>query len=152
MWLLYTNFWPSKTLLDLAKTSAALHNLLNLLEWSKLVLVRRLSEVADLSNVDTSLSEVVLCTKVREAVQFVVAVGASVGAILWNDKSVCAESLARLALEDITFNENLVVAARVDGLVQEVNIEVVEDVLVTETASRATGTLVLPVVVVVGDV
>lgn len=132
IWLLYTYLRPSKDLLDLAKTGAALHNLLNLLEWSKLVLVRRLGEVADLSNVDTSLSEVVLCTKVSEAVQFVVAVGASVGAVLRDDKSVCTESLACLALEDITFNEDLVIAAGVDGLVQEVNIEVVEDVLVTE--------------------
>ena len=39
-----------------------------------------------------------------------------------------------------------------DGLVQEIFVKVVVDVLVSETSCRATGTTVAPVVVVVGNV
>jgi hypothetical protein len=40
----------------------------------------------------------------------------------------------------------------VDGLVEEVDVEVVVDVLVPETPGRTAGAHVVPVVVVVGDV
>lgn len=46
----------------------------------------------------------------------------------------------------------LVVGARVDGLVEEIDVEVVVDMLVTESTGGSARAGVFPVVVVVGDV
>ena len=111
-----------------------------------------MGEVADLSDVDASLSKIVLRSKVGESVNLKVTVGAGVRAVLGDDETICAERLAGLAFEDIAFDEYLVVAAGVNGLVEEVDIEVVVDVLVAEAASGATSSIIPPVVMVVGDV
>lgn len=139
-------------LLDLAEACTALHNLLYLPQRCELVPVRRMGEVADLSDIHTGLSKVVLRSKVCKSVNLKVTVRAGIWAILGDDETICAERLAGLSPEDVAFDQHLVVTARVDGLVEEVHVEVVVDVLMTEAASRATSSLIAPVVVVVGDV
>ena len=69
-----------------------------------------------------------------------------------NDQAVGAERLASVAPKDVPFNKDLIIGARVDRLVEEVDVEVVVDVLVTETAGGTARALVAPVVVIVGDV
>ena len=56
------------------------------------------------------------------------------------------------AAEYITFHQDLVVGAGVNGLVEIVLVQIIIDVLVAEPASWATSALVLPVIVVVGYV
>lgn len=91
-------------------------------------------------------------TKVRVAVELLVTADASVGRVLRDDQAVGAQGLAGLAAENVALDEDLVVGARVDGLVEEVLVEVVVDVLAAEAAGGAARAHVLPPVVVVGDV
>lgn len=90
-------------------------------------------------------------SQVRESINLKVTLWAGVWAVLGDDQAVCAQRLASVAAEDVRLHQDLVVAAGVDGLVVEVLVEVVEHVLVTKTSGGATGALVPPVVVVVGD-
>jgi hypothetical protein len=92
------------------------------------------------------------CAEVGKPVKLLVATRARVGTILRNDKPIRAERLARVPPEDVTLDEHLVVGARVDGLVQEVLVQVVVDVLVAEAAGGTARAGAAPVVVVVGDV
>jgi hypothetical protein len=90
-------------------------------------------------------------SEIGETVQLFVATGASVRRIFGNDQTIGAERLAGVAPEDVALDEHLVVGAGVDGLVVEVDVEVVVDVLVAKTAGGAASAHVLPVVVMVGD-
>lgn len=157
-----------RRLLDLANTSALLDDLGHVLQRCELVLVRGLSKVADLGNVLGRLEDkrirarmityhsrrakIVLRAKVGKSVKFVVTIGASVGAVFGNDETVGAQCFPCITCENIAFNENLVVTSAVDSLVQEILVQVVVDMLVTEAASGATSAGIPPVVVVVSDV
>lgn len=57
----------------------------------------------------------------------------------------------RVTDEDIAFDKNLIIAPAVNSLEQVVLEEVVEDVLMTETASRSPSPTIPPEVVVVGN-
>jgi hypothetical protein len=91
-------------------------------------------------------------SQIGETVQLLITTGAGVWRVLRNDQTVGAEGLAGVAPEDVALDEHLVVGAGVDGLVVEVDVEVVVDVLVTEAAGGTASAHVLPVVVMVGDV
>jgi hypothetical protein len=91
-------------------------------------------------------------TKVSKSIDLEITVRAGVGAVFGNDETVGAQRLPCLSGEDIALHEDLVVTSAVDGLVQEVLVQVVVDVLVTEAASRAPSARVPPVVVVVSNV
>ena len=98
------------------------------------------------------LAKIVLRAEVGESVKFVVTIGAGVGAVLGDDETVCAQCLPRVTSENVALDENLVVTSTVDSLVQEILVQIIVDMLVTEAASWATSTGVPPIVVVVGDV
>ena len=96
--------------------------------------------------------EELTCTEIGKPVKLLIATRARVRTILGNDKPIRAERLARVPAEDVTLDENLVVGARVDGLVQKVLVQVVVDVLVAEAPGGTARAGAAPVVVVVGDV
>lgn len=90
-------------------------------------------------------------TEIGKAVELLVAAGAAVGRVLRDDEAVGVKGGPRLP-EDVALHEHLVIGAGVDGLVQELLVVVVVDVLVPEAAGGTSRALVLPEVVVVGDV
>lgn len=91
-------------------------------------------------------------TQVCITVNLKIAVGTRVGAVLGNNKPVCAQSLPRLACKHIAFYQDLIVAPAMNRLIEEVLVKIVVDVLVTKSSSRPTGAFVLPVVVMVSNV
>lgn len=140
-----------ENVLDLAQAGATRNVIYDLVKRRQLILVRSLREVSDPSNIDTSISKIILGAQVGESIQLLVAADASVRAILGDDQTVGAESLAGVAAEDVALDEDVVVGAGVDGLEVKVVIVVVIDVLTAESTGRAAGALALPAVVVVGD-
>lgn len=91
-------------------------------------------------------------SEVGEPIELLITADAGVGAVLGNDQAVGAQGLASVAPEDVALHENLVVAPRVDRLIEEILVQVVVHVLVAEAAGGTAGAAALPVVVVVGDV
>lgn len=91
-------------------------------------------------------------TEIGKPINLEITIRAGVGAVLGNDKAVGAQCLPCVASENIALNQNLVITSAVDGLVQEVLVQVVVDVLMTEAASGATSTRIPPIVVMIGDV
>lgn len=151
-----TNYFHSHrhipSLPNATNTSANLDHGRDKSEGSELEFVVGLVKVALLSDVDTGLAPAVFGSKVGKAIKLLVTARAGVGRVIGDDKTICAESFTGLAAENITLDENLVVGSAVDGLVEEVFVQVVVDVLVAESTGGTTSTHVLPVVVVVADV
>lgn len=148
------NLWSLRItgiILDLPQAGAAGNVIYDLMERRQLILVRRLREVSDPSDVNASISKVILGAQVGEPIQFLVAADAGIGAVLRDDQTVGAESLTGVTTEDVALDEDVVVGPGVDGLEVKVVVVVVVDVLAAETTRWATGTLALPAVVVVGD-
>lgn len=137
--------------LDLAQAGAARNIIYDLVKRRQLILVRSLREVSNPSNVDTSISKIILGAQVGESIQLLVAADAGVGAVLGDDQTVGAESLAGVAAEDVALDEDVVVGAGMNGLEVKVVVVVVVDVLTAESTGWATSALALPAVVVVGD-
>lgn len=119
---------------------------------SQRILIRGCRKVAFPRNVHPSRAPVIRSAEVSEAVDLLVTTDAGIGAILRDDKPVRAKRLARVAAEHVALDEDLVIGARVDRLVQVVLVEVAVDVLVAEAARRPPRPHVPPVVVVVRDV
>lgn len=86
-------------------------------------------------------------SQVRKPINLEITLRTSIRAVLGNDKTVRAQRLASVTTEYVGLNQHLIVAAGVDGLVVEVLVEVVEDVLVAKAACGTASTLVAPVVV-----
>jgi len=91
-------------------------------------------------------------SQIRIPIQLLIAARARIRRVVGNNQAVRAERLAGVATEHVALDEYLVVGARVDRLVVEVDVEVVVNVLVAEPAGGAARAHVAPVVVVVGDV
>lgn len=120
-------------------------------ERGQCILVRRLCEIPDPRDINTSTPKVVLGTQVGKPIQLLVTADARVGAVLGDDQAVGAQGLAGVAAEDVALDEDVVVGAGVDGLEVKVVVVVVVDVLAAEAPGGAAGALALPAVVVVGD-
>lgn len=90
-------------------------------------------------------------TKVGKSINLKVAVRAAIGAVLRDDQTVRGQGRPCVTSKDITFDKHLVVASAVDGLVQEILVQVVVDVLVTKATGGTASTGVPPIVVVVSD-
>ena len=73
-------------------------------------------------------------SKVHVSINLKVALRTSVGRVLGYDKAVGSSGSPGLTEESIGFDEHLVVGTALDGLVAVVDVEVVVDVLVAETA------------------
>lgn len=66
------------------------------------------------------LAKIVLRAEIGKSIEFVVTIGAGVGTVLGNDKTVGAQCLPCVTSENIALNENLVVTSAMNGLIQEV--------------------------------
>ena len=91
-------------------------------------------------------------SQIRIPIQLLIATRARIRRVVGNNQAVRAERLAGVATEHVALDEHLVVGARVDRLVVEVDVEVVVDVLVAEAPRGPARAHVLPEVVVVADV
>ena len=138
--------------LNLSQTRTTLHHLLHLLQRRKLVLIRGPGKISHLRNIHPRRPKIILRPQIRKPINLKVPVGARIWTVVWNHQSIRTQRLARIASEDIALDENLIVAAGVDGLVEKVDIEIVVDVLVAEAAGWPAGSFVAPVVVVVCNV
>lgn len=136
--------------LDLAQAGTAGNISDDRVERCQIILVRRLSEIPNPRDVDTSIPKIVLGAQVGKPVQLLVAADAGVGAVLGDDQAVGAQGLAGVAAEDVALDEDVVVGAGVDGLEVKVVVVVVVDVLAAEAPGGAARALALPAVVVVG--
>lgn len=91
-------------------------------------------------------------TEIGISIKFVISKRRSVWRILWDDKSVCAESFTGIPSENVTLDKDLVIGTRVDGLVTEILVVVVVEMLVSESACVSASTQVSEIVVVVCQV
>ena len=71
------------------------------------------------------------CSKVCKPINLLVATNASIRTVFWNDEPISIQCNGCVSDELVPFDEDLIVRARVDGLVQVVFVEIVVDVLVT---------------------
>lgn len=74
-------------------------------------------------------------TKVSKPVNLIIAIRRGVGRVMRDDKTVSAQCLGGVAAEDVTLHKDLVVGAGVDGLVMEVVVEVVVEMLMSVSTS-----------------
>jgi hypothetical protein len=149
--------------LDLSNTGTSKNGERQLVKVGELVLVRGLGEVANVGDVYGGLAEVVLCefwlafatspaihhtaakltlAKVHVSINLKVTLRAAVRRVLRNDQTISGSGSSGLAEEGVGFDEHLVVGAALDGLVAVIDVEVVVDVLVAETAGGTTGAAV----------
>lgn len=71
--------------------------------------------------------------KVSKSINLIIAIRRGVRGVHWDDKTVGAQCLGGVATEDVALDKDLVVGAGVDGLVMEVIVEVVVQMLVSES-------------------
>ena len=138
--------------IDLANTRAKLDQFRHKLQWGQLVPVRSLGEGSDFGNVDSGAAPIVSIAQICKAIFFVITADAKVWRVFWDDEAVSADRLTGIPSEDIAFDKGLVVRSRVDGLVVEIFVVVVVNMMETETAGGTTGSKTLPEIVVVGNV
>ena len=89
------------------------------------------------------------CTKIGESVKLRVTLGTCVWRIHGNDQTICAQCFRSVTTKHVALNQNLIVRSRMDCLKVEVFVQVVENMLVTKSACRATSAFVIPVIMMV---
>lgn len=137
---------------DLVDTSVSNNDGRHIRKRSQSVCIRHTGEVSNLGDIDTGTSKVIQSTQVCKSIKFVITERRGIWRILGDDKAVSGKRLTGVAGEDVTLYEDLVVGSRMDGLIAEIFVVVVIDVLRSKSSSWATSTDVLEVVVVVRDV
>ena len=95
------------------------------------------------------LSLTLACTKICEPINLKIPVRRCVWAIIRNDQAVRRQGLPRVTAEHITLDENLIVAAAMNGLIVEIFIEIIIHMLMSKAASWTSRARVLPVIVMV---
>lgn len=73
--------------------------------------------------------------KISKSINLIIAIGRGVGGVMGNDKTVGAQCLEGVPAEDVALDKDLVVGAGVDGLVMEVIVEVVVQMLMSVSTS-----------------
>ena len=135
------NFPPFLNLListlyrDFSNTSISLHNGCHAGQRSEVVSIRHWSEGSSSGNINTCSAEIVWWAQVGETIKLIVTKRAGVRWILWDDQAIGRESLTSVAAEHVALDQNLVIWARVDGLIAEIKVIIIVKMLETETAS-----------------
>jgi hypothetical protein len=129
---------------DLTNTNTSQNSKRQLVKISELVLIRSLGEVADLRDVNSGVSKVVLCkflsahnllcptypqvsskltlAQIHISINLKVSFRPRVRRVLRDDKAISRSGSPRLAEESVGFDEHLVVGAALDGLVAVVDV------------------------------
>lgn len=90
--------------------------------------------------------------QIRKPINLLISTHTSIRAVFRNHQTISTQRGAGISPKDIALDEDLIVGAGVDGLVQKVLVQVVVEMLVSESTRGTSSSDVAPEIVVVRDV